>query len=50
MVPGTDRASQPAAGGRSDPLAYTYEVVEDESHRLVMRTAQGRFPMETTYT
>jgi hypothetical protein len=32
-------------------LAYTYEVVElvpDE--RLVMRTAQGPFPMETTYT
>ena len=32
-------------------LAYTYEVVElvpDE--RLVMRTADGPFPMETTYT
>jgi uncharacterized membrane protein len=32
-------------------LAYTYEVVEfvpDE--RLVMRTEQGPFPMETTYT
>jgi uncharacterized membrane protein len=32
-------------------LAYTYEVhemVADE--RLVMRTAQGPFPMETTYT
>ena len=32
-------------------LEYTYEVVElvpDE--RLVMRTAQGPFPMETTYT
>lgn len=32
-------------------LAYTYEVVElipDE--RFVMRTAQGPFPMETTYT
>ena len=32
-------------------LEYTYEVVEfvpDE--RLVMRTAEGPFPMETTYT
>ena len=32
-------------------LAYTYEVdemVTDE--RLVMRTAEGPFPMETTYT
>ena len=32
-------------------LAYTYEVVElvpDE--KLVMRTAEGPFPMETTYT
>jgi uncharacterized membrane protein len=32
-------------------LAYTYEVVEFEpDRRLVMRTAQGPFPMETTYT
>jgi uncharacterized protein YndB with AHSA1/START domain len=32
-------------------LAYTYEVVEWEpGRRLVMRTAQGPFPMETTYT
>ncbi len=32
-------------------LSYTYELVDlvpDE--RLVMRTAQGPFPMETTYT
>ncbi len=32
-------------------LAYTYEVVElVPDARLVMRTAEGPFPMETTYT
>ena len=32
-------------------LAYTYEVAECEPGRkLVMRTAEGPFPMETTYT
>ena len=32
-------------------LAYTYEVVElVPGQRLVMRTAEGPFPMETTYT
>jgi uncharacterized membrane protein len=32
-------------------LAYTYEVVALEpGERLVMRTAEGPFPMETTYT
>lgn len=32
-------------------LAYTYQVTEFvPASRLVMRTAQGRFPMETTYT
>jgi uncharacterized membrane protein len=32
-------------------LAYTYEITDfDPGKRLVMRTAQGPFPMETTYT
>jgi uncharacterized membrane protein len=32
-------------------LAYTYEVADFvPGERLVMRTAQGPFPMETTYT
>ena len=32
-------------------LAYTYEIVElVPRQRLAMRTAEGPFPMETTYT
>ena len=32
-------------------LAYTYEIVDYvPGQRLVMRTADGPFPMETTYT
>lgn len=32
-------------------LAYTYEIVTyDTGSKLTMRTAEGPFPMETTYT
>lgn len=32
-------------------LRYTYEIVDHvPGHRLVMRTSEGPFPMETTYT
>jgi Polyketide cyclase / dehydrase and lipid transport len=32
-------------------LAYTYEIIElTPGERLMMRTAEGPFPMETTYT
>ena len=36
---------------RHGPLEYTYEVVElVPGERLVMRTGEGPFPMETSYT
>lgn len=38
------------AGFLGRQLAYTYEIVDFiPAERLVMRTAQGPFPMETTY-
>jgi len=54
------RTAPPAAAGSTVAfvarflgrrLEYTYELVEFVAgERLVMRTAQGPFPMETTYT
>ena len=39
------------AGFLGRQLAYIYQVVElDPGKKLIMRTADGPFPMETTYT
>ncbi|OSC41178.1 SRPBCC family protein [Mycobacterium decipiens] len=49
LVLGSRFAFTAAFMGRT--LRYTYQVVELEpGRRLVMRTAQDPFPMETTYT
>jgi uncharacterized membrane protein len=49
LAPGSKIAFTAAFLGRR--LAYTYEVTDlIPAERLVMRTAQGPFPMETTYT
>jgi len=49
LRPGSRLAFEARFLGRR--LVYTYEVVDlAPRERLVMRTAQGPFPMETTYT
>ena len=49
LVVGSQLAFEAAFLGRR--MAYTYEVRElAPGERFVMRTAEGPFPMETTYT